>query len=416
MARADTPTKLPLDEWARLMGINPLHFNQVNLTELQNDFCGQLWFQHRWQNNTAIGREAISEAIAEAEANIERYIGYSLLATWRIDERRPAVRANRPELVNIGTEDVRWYNQIVISEAKKWITGGQRATTLIEADATIVYTDEDADGYDETATVTVAAGALSETCEIKAFFPGKAADSTWEIKPLRSVTLTGANFVLVFNREQAVLESLQEALNPGRVEGTADDSFLTEVDIYRVFNDPQSQASLLWEPLGSSCSCNGGGCESCAYASQTACVIARGDPENAILAYHPATWDSDEEQFDATRLALDRTPDLVRLWYLAGNKDNTQECPLVTMEPYWARIVARYATAIIPKEPCGCTESDFERWQEDLSYLTGADQLNAYQLAPRELSNPFGTRRGAVEAWRAVNGPGVPIGVGSAIV
>lgn len=413
MARADRKTLLPLDEWFRIMGINPLHGNQVNLVALQNNFCGDLWFQHAWQEGTQIGREDLADAIAQAEHKIATYLGYTLLPEWIVDERRPTIRPDRPELINLGTSDVRWYNQVTIGEAKKWISGGQRVATLIEADAAIVYTDTipTTDGYDETATVTVAAGSLTETCEIRAFFPGKAGDPIWEIKPLRSVALTGGNFVLVFDRHQAVLEELQEAYVPAVVEGTDNANFLTEIDVYRVFNDPQSQADLLWEPLPR-CGCPSGSsvsCVICEYSTQTACIIARADPENTILAYHPATWDATTESFDPANLVQGRQPDLVRLWYYAGFENKTLACPTVQMDPYWAEIVAYFAAAILRKPPCECNKIDIERWQQDLAFVGGVGEASIFQLAENELSNPFGTRRGAVEAWRAVNAPGVQL-------
>ena len=411
MARADRRTLLPMDEWFRIMGINPLHGNQVNLEDLQNAFCGTLWFQHQWQQGTQIGREDLARAIAQAEHRIQEYVGYSLVADWVTDERRPTIRPNRPELINVATSDVRWYNQVTIGDAKKWISGGQRATTLITAGETITYSDDTtpADGYEETATVTVPAGQLSETCEIRAFYPGKAADPVWEIKPLRSVTLVGSNFVLVFDRHQAVLEDLQEALVPAAVEGTDDANFLEEVDVYRVFNDPQAQADLLWEPLPR-CSCDTGtSCVICQYATQTGCLIARGDPDNTILSYHPGTWNAETEQFDPTALVQSRQPDLIRLWYYAGHQAKGLDCNLITMDPYWAVVVAHFAAALLRKPPCECNKLDFEHWQEDLAFAAGVGEASIFNLSPAELSNPFGTRRGMIEAWRAVNSPEVQL-------
>ncbi|MEE8360818.1 MAG: hypothetical protein V3R71_01620 [Gemmatimonadales bacterium] len=412
MARADRRTLLPMDEWFRIMGINPLHGNQVQLESLQNSFCGTLWFQHQWQEGTQIGREDLAEAIAQAEHLIKEYVGYSLLADWITDERRPTIRPNRPELINLGTSDVRWYSQVAIGDAKKWISGGQRATTLIDADATIVYSSSVAPAdYDDLATVIVAAGALTDTCEIRVFYPGKAADPLWEIKPLRSVTLTGGNFVITFDRHQAVLEELQEAYLPAAVDGTDDANFLTEVDVYRVFNDPQSQANLLWEPLPQ-CACPTGSsvtCVICQYGTQTGCLIARADPDNTILAYHPATWNATTEQFDPAKLSVGRQPDLIRMWYYAGHEAKGLDCPRVTMDPYWAVVVAHFAAALLRKPPCECNKLDFQYWQQDLSYIGGIEEASAFNLSPADLANPFGKRRGAIEAWRAVNSPGVQL-------
>ena len=240
--------------------------------------------------------------------------------------------------------------------------------------------------------MTVAAGQLSEGCEIRAFYPDKAADPVWEIRPLRSVTLTGANFVLVFDRHQAVLESLQEALVPTAVEGTTDGNFLTTVDIYRVFNDPQGQADLLWEPLPSCPFATNVSCVICQDASQTGCLIARGDPGHTILAYHPATWNSTTEQFDPTALVQSRQPDLIRMWYYAGHQAKEIDCNLITMDPYWAVIVAHFAAALLRKPPCECNKLDFEHWLKDLAFAGGVGESSIFNPSPCALPNPFWPR------------------------
>ena len=92
MARSETQTKLSLDQFARYMGINLLHFNQVQVPSLiRTDGCNSVIFQHEWQDSDAIGREAIARAIAEAEADIEQYAGYRLLPSWEVEIGRAHV-------------------------------------------------------------------------------------------------------------------------------------------------------------------------------------------------------------------------------------------------------------------------------------------------------------------------------------
>ena len=64
MARAETLTKLPLDRWAQLMGINPMHFNGVFHPDSPPTVCQQPWLQHPWQAADRLGREDIANAIA----------------------------------------------------------------------------------------------------------------------------------------------------------------------------------------------------------------------------------------------------------------------------------------------------------------------------------------------------------------
>ena len=48
MARARTVTKLSLDRWAQIIGINPLHFSQVQIEP--PTVCAQPWMQYEGQD------------------------------------------------------------------------------------------------------------------------------------------------------------------------------------------------------------------------------------------------------------------------------------------------------------------------------------------------------------------------------
>ena len=79
------------------------------------------------------------------------------------------------------------------------------------------------------------------------------------------------------------------------------------------------------------------------------------------------------------------------------------------MHPYWAVIVAHFAAALLRKPPCECNKLDFEHWQQDLAFAGGVGEASLFNLSAGELANPFGTRRGMIEAWRAVNSPEVQL-------
>ncbi len=66
MGRSEVLTKLPLDRWAKIMGIDPLHFNGVLDDTHTTQSCEQPWMQFAWQSNDRIGREDIAVAIAQA--------------------------------------------------------------------------------------------------------------------------------------------------------------------------------------------------------------------------------------------------------------------------------------------------------------------------------------------------------------
>ena len=401
MARAETITKLPLDTWARIMGINPLHFNQVEFGTPEQA-CEETWVQHEWQKADRVGREAVGRAIAEAEADLENALHFHLLPTWDVDEWQKTVRPYDKELFNLNSADLRGYQQIVRPDWRYFITGGVEAKTLIDAAAAIVWSDADGDGYDETGTVTVAT-TVTDECEISAYYPAKAAADEWEIRPI-NVSIVGGVATITFRRELCVLEALLESMDPSAVDGTVDASFLGTVDVYRHWNDPQTQALLQWENLG--CECGSTSCPICSNSTQTGCLNARGELRRGIVSYAPATWDAAEEDFVAAALAVSRQPDVVRLWYRSGFRDRRKGCPTLQMADQWARTVAYFAASKIDRPICECGAVQVDKWTQDLAYEGGAEQLSRFQITERMLNNPFGTSAGALYAWKQVQAAG----------
>jgi hypothetical protein len=133
MARAKTKTWLPLDRWFELIGIHPLHANQlISNTYFPNAnvACGLNWFQYAWQNANRISREDIALAIRQAENAISNEVGYHLLPDWipldadygspeRVLFDKPGV----PELLNrVGTDIRGQFASIKLSRG--WVISG----------------------------------------------------------------------------------------------------------------------------------------------------------------------------------------------------------------------------------------------------------------------------------------------------
>lgn len=405
MARASTSTQLTLDRWAQILGISPIHFNQVYVDPIT--LCGQPWFQYAWQAQDRISREDVATAIAQAEADIERVLGHRLIPTWEVDEWVPTVPPFRPELFNLTSHDLRGFDQSAFMTQKHFISGGIRSQELIEADAAVVYSDEDGDGYDETATITVAV-TTSNVCEIAIYFSvpalvAEAGDERWRIRPA-NVSIAAGTATITVRREQLVdpVNWEKVAGDQDALDGNVNGNFVTSVDVYRVYHDPQQQVTLLWEPFGTACgNCTGTGCAACAYTVQTGCLLVRGNPKNSIIVYHPATWDSDNLEFTTDALSVARQPDLLRVWYYAGLRDKRLSCPTLEMSQEWAYTVAVYSVSLLERPICNCDNArEFvARWQIDLAKQTPEA---SYKIDPRDLGNPFGTKAGAVYAWNRV--------------
>jgi hypothetical protein len=67
----------------------------------------------------------------------------------------------------------------------------------------------------------------------------------------------------------------------------------------------------------------------------------------------------------------------------------------------WAAAVSHFAVALLDDVGCDCKEADFafRYWQEDMAH---SDPGGSYALSSPRLGSPFGTKRGALEAWEFV--------------
>jgi hypothetical protein len=408
MARARTKTLLPLDTWAEIVGLDPRHFNQVTTAAKPNTLCSQVMKQYAWQESGQVGREDVAQAIAQAEQMVTAELGYTPLPDWVVDERVRTSQPGIPNVINIGHSDARGFAMPAFLRRKHFITGGIEAKVVIEAEAAVVYTDEDGDGYAETATITVAT-TVTDPDEIAVYFPGESARDEWEVRPLndpltrrRSVTIAGGNVVIVMAAEQLVDPGLWDALNPVAVDGNNAANFQVEMDVYRHFNDPQQQVTLMWLPTAQFCDCGTTGCVTCAHTVQTGCLVAR-DQRNSIANFSAATWNATDEAFDTATPTLSRIPENLRVWYYAGLRDQDHAiAPRLEMDPAMARHISYLALLHLPRPVCTCdaVKTLFADKRTDLALRVGTQASSqSYQLSPRHLNNPWGTQRAAIDAW-----------------
>lgn len=400
-------TLLPIYQFAKVLGLNPLHIMGVwydNGSGRQVN-CGEAIMQYSWQAADGVSREELAQAIQEAEEQIATHLGYWPAPTWTSDER---VEVDQPADA--------WYRSIrdvvyginqfgVKASHGELISGGRKSKTLMTAGRPVAYTDNDGDGYKETAEVTVNAGTVTDTEEIAIYYPGLDADDEAEIRPLSSVSITAGVATIRFRREQAVLSSLYERLDAGVIDGSADANFLSTVDVYRRYHDPNVQAQLVWS--GSQCSCSGlSSCGTCGLTIQNGCLTVQ-NRALGIVSTTPADWDSVANDFVSKPAAVcGRRPDYVRLWYRSGYKDMAIKRPNVEMSPKWQRAIAKLAISKLDREICGCKSvADVQgHWNSDLRKSKGTRGENiTYKVTNYEMdNNPFGTTVAALEVWRLV--------------
>lgn len=402
MARSNIVTWLPLDEWASIIGVSPLSFNQLHSqTFNQNTVCGEIFFQHAWQHSDRVGRDDIAMAIQQAEQEIAREVGFNLVPDWTSEERLSYPRPAHPELYGAGL-NVRGQGKSVELRKGMVISGGVKAKAVIQAGAAVVRTDQDTDKYAETCTVTVPTS-VTDINEIRAYYPARNAQDGWEIKPIE-VSLSGGNAVVTFKAWQIVAGNQQESFNAQPLDADNPASYETTVDIYRVYNDPATQAQLIWENHPNCC----GTCEACLLSTQAACFHLR-DARMGFAVPTPASWDSASGSFRQQNFSACREPDQVRFWYWSGYEDMTVSRPKVEMSPYWKYAVAYFAASKFERPVCGCSNVNqfIERWRRDAAY--SSQEEGGFTVTAEIAANRLGTSTGALYAWRRIQQLGVRV-------
>jgi hypothetical protein len=401
MARSSVRTWLALDRWAYIVGLNPLHFNQLVIAGHELS-CGDVWFQEAWQNAGAISRDDVALAIQLAEKKVADYVGYNLMPDWTIAENKNTDRALRPEdrkpVVN-----VRGQKRSVNTRNAYYISGGVRTNLLVEADVIVTYSDEDSDGYSETATMSIITDI--DPCELRVYFAGKSGSDAYEVRPIETSVSAGV-VTITAKAWQLVNPSKQTGLFQDALDGMDTANYATAVDVYRVYNNPSQQLDLIWSKP--ECSfCDGAGCVQCTLELVSGCLTAR-EPRLGIVTYVPAEWDDVNQRFNYSVVCPNGEPDRMRLYYYSGYIDERSGCPSRDMSPDWEQYIAHYSLALLNKRLCGCeglqAQSDYYR--VDLG-MSGEISFN---LSARDIANPFGTTRGALDVFRKCSMEGVRIG------
>lgn len=337
---------MPLDTFAAICGIHPLHFNQVRFDNVSG--CGQVWLQYDWQAPSAVSRESVAYAIRSAEDSLEDFLGFPVAPKYYADILRE---------VN--------GSPIILPKAY-YITGGVKKVTLVQEAAGISYDDIDGDGYSEQATVTASGG--NAVC-----YPGESIDH-WQIRPVKIV-----DDIIYLNRHDLVLKDRLEDLKPVAVDGSDDSFFLDTVDVYLIETDPSVQAVLR------ACNfCLGQGCTACQFDEQTACLRAE-NYKNSIVNINPGTWNTDQW----VPVTCDRNK------YFAGSFNFLAGW---SGEPIWDLAVAYLALTRLDVGLCECptVQRRLEYWTTDLSK---SDRTASYKIPDALRNCPWGYQRGAMYAY-----------------
>lgn len=371
------------------------------------DKCQTVLPRHGWQYNKIISREELKLQILESEKEIAEYLGFHLAPTFVTNELHGYPKPYDPTLIGSYGLNTPGHGLSLIAKSGKLLQSGARSTTPIDTATTtggsLTYTDEDGDGFAETATITVATS-ITDVRELKVYIAGTSAAPEWEVREPRKKYISGGNLVVKFFSWQLIDPDVDGAFptveDYRAIDITTQDYFVTSVDIYREYIDnTQVSARFFWEDTGCA-NCGGSGCDACALIYQDGCAIVR-DSQLGIVVPAIATYDDDNGIWRSSSWTVGRDPDQVRVSYYAGDmsqgyRDGSAIDPLKEM---YAKAIAYMTAARLPRTICSCP--GVVQFFEDLRADMALNTSNlSHLISMRDLDNPFGTRLGEIMAWK----------------
>lgn len=413
MARASTPTLLSPDRWAKLLAINPVHFNGGVGSSIwpANGACKDIWPQYSWQtDHELVGREEVVMEISIAEGDIKNAMRHSPAATWEIDEPHNWTPSYYGRSQSAQTE----YGMI--------IAPGRRAVSLIDADAAVVYTDPDNDLWDERATITVSTD-ITDKRQIKVYYAGHDGEPEWEIRPLRAIVISGGTATIILDAwllfDPDIWEEYPNISTPfDGLDVTVEANYVTTVDVYREYNDTSLVGVTFYSGGDGSYCCGGVGCDVCAGENYSGCFSVR-DSRVGIVSPFPATYGDSGWVFNTANC---RPAHRISLSYYAGlqDKDYVSGKSLDPLSHYMAETIMMLSVARLPQAVCSCNNirERVEDLQKDLATLRDGGQGSTLYARFGEqdiFTNPFGTRAGEVAAWKRIVRLHGEIGSGGAL-
>lgn len=407
---------LPLDTWRAIIGLPPWHFWQFadsgpGALVPVNSKCSTLMYEYDWQGSDAAGRASLRAAIVEAEALLTDYLGFAPAPRYAIGSV-PWPRAYQANLTRWRDLDATG-RRVAVAAPEGYVQAmGVVRMTLLGTVAP-VYSAQFNPALEDTFTLSVPTS-ITDPAEIGVYFvsadlpDGETTSERWRVQPVKVAinggvaTITGRKWLLA--RPILYEDPIAAPLDP-----TNPANFVTQLDVYaRTTNGNGSsvdtcQATLVYETndCGASwglCWCAGGSTSS--DPGTVGQVIARAGIRDGVLGlvtpgaavYDGTAWSS---SWCCTSSYCD--PDRVTLRYLAGYPLGTDGQMAKPMQA----IVARLATAEAKRRICACRDANEMLWSLQQDMTLESTQTERYAVAPEDLSNPFGTRRGHIQAWRA---------------
>jgi len=338
MAVFGTPIRtsaIPLARYAEIIGYQDCAFFGISHPGNDNFACREIW--------TKSQRDEVQFHLSEAQAEIEKVIGYPLTPKWFADEVHP-------------------FRLLILTRMTNVIELGIEAVEDIELAASVsLLTDP--------ATITIPT-TLTAVTGIKVFYPG----TSHEISP-SDMVISGGNLIISIPKCRLLKYTLLD--NPGTGHLYSDPAiYQATADVKRYYNDPSDQITAVW-PHQCTQTCSSSGCT---RYTESACGILL-HPEIGEVSYQFAKYSSGS--WTNTRSVCCRgNPSKLEINYRAG---------LLELSAIAETAIIRLAHSKMSGEPCGCDVIK-NMWRRDATI----PQI----LSVERLECPFGLSNGAWMAWK----------------
>lgn len=427
---------LPLDTWRRILGYNPFHFwGLANADVPITAACPSIVKEAAWQGTDAAGRAEIRAAIETAEGLLRDNLGYSVapryeelpipwprffdnsrsrFAQWDVTGRWIA-----PKLPNTG------YVQAAGIELLTAVGTVTKSNPPVGGD-TLVFSDQDGDGLNDTFTATIAT-TETDAGKIAVYFvaadrlDSQPVGAEWRIEPVQ-VSIAAGTATIIGRIWLIVRPILYQGVNPQPLDPgviTPSGPYAQSLAIYTRTTNPDgntidtSMATVIWETRpchGWWCCC---GCQSATYSNSNgtapydpaaiASAIARvslRDAQAGVVGVGEAVLNTTTGIWSSLPWDACSEPDRAIVRVLAGYPLDASN----QMENKFQTVVARLAMAELGRPVCACETANRElyRWQFDVSRSAGANDETFGFISREDLGNPLGPRRGAIFAWKQV--------------
>jgi hypothetical protein len=418
MILTEADTLLSLEEFRRILQYNPYRFWQLDSAQLQppRHACDDLLYEFDWQSADAISRTAMRHAIARAEGKLAEFLGYDVAPRYRTETRPyPPLAQEVPTRGAPIDARGRWVGVRLDHGHVQRV--GYRRSTLIGV-AALTFSSRRGNGINDTFTATVTTSVTDPeqiACYVAAAdrWDPSLPDADYRIRPVSvsiasgQATITGPIWLVVNPREYS------DVTGAAPLDLSDPATYLTQIAVHREYIDPDgttvddAQCTLLWEtapwPLWACAATTDIYTPNASDPAAIGKAAARAGIRDAtlgIIGPGEAVRDATTGEWRQVEWSTWYEPDRVEVRYLAGlNLVDRQ------MRAYWQQTVAYLALAELEGPICACegVRKRLHHWQFDLARTGGANDESYGAISAEDLANPFGTRRGQVEAWKRVS-------------